>query len=422
MASITSIVWGGTTRNTSSNHLEHAAWDPGVISCGGFFGGGVCGQPHACCDWYDYAWCYGVPGTMCVHPGVDVPMAYGTALFAARSGTVTYIGSDRGYAPLMISIKDPATGATDVYGHLSSGNAIYVGKVVSRGELIAWSGTGGCIPACPHLHFEVLSSAGNFLDPVPVLTGNIVTPPPVGGYKINDKIYTTSSVNMRSSPTTSASISRSLAANTELCVIGGPTVANGYTWWMVKLTNALTSGWVAGSFTAMRTAQGCVTSSTTPPPVAQPSSFSVNDRCYNTSTVNLRATASATATIKGSIPANGEFCILGGPTTSGGYTWYQVTYNNITGYCINTYMKLRTAGGCAAPGNWPVGTVVKNTVGPTNIRSGAGTTFGIIGSIPLNATATVQSTTQTVANGYTWLRITYGTLTGWAVKSSFTKV
>jgi uncharacterized protein YraI len=419
MASITSIVWGGTTRNTSSNHLQHASWDPGVISCGGFFGGGVCNVPHACCDWYDYAWCYGVPGTMCVHPGVDVPMPYGTALYAARNGTVTYIGSDRGYAPLMISVKDPVTGSTDVYGHLSSGNGIYVGKVVSRGELIAWSGTGGCVPACPHLHFEILSSAGTFLDPVPVLTGNVVTPPPTGGYLVNDQIITTSTVNLRSTASTAGAIVRSLASGTLLCVIGGPVVANGYTWWQVNASG--TTGWVAGSFTTMRTAQGCSTQ-TTPPPVTQPSSFAVNDKVYNTSTVNQRATASTTGTIVGSIPANADLCIVGGPTVAGGYTWYQVKYNNVTGWCIATYMKLRAAGGCTIAGNWPVGTTVKNVSGPTNIRSAAGTGASILGSIPLNATATVQSTTQTVANGYTWLNIKYGTITGWSVKSSFVVV
>lgn len=415
MATLTSIVWGGVAYNINSAHLQFASWDPWVINCGGVQGvNGCCGV--GCCEWYKYAWQLGVPNNQCVHPGVDIGTPYGTKLYAARGGIVDYYGSGRAYAPYSLWIRSESYNWMDIYGHLSGSNGMYAGKVVNRGDLVAWSGTAG---SGPHVHFEVRNGNNTaFYDPVPVLTGSISSSPVAGGYKVNDLIYVSSGpVNLRSGAGTTFSIVASLATGTNLCVIGGPITSGGYTWWQVKLQTATTTGWVAGSFTTMRTAQGCSTA-TTPPPVATPSTFAINDLAAATTKLNLRTSASTSGSIIGSIPSGGSLCILSAPSSANGYTWYQVRYNGVTGYCINS-LKLTTANGCAVAGNWPVGTIVKNNVGSVNLRSSASTSGTIIGSVPLGATATIQSTTQPVANGYTWINIKYGTLTGFSVKSSF---
>ncbi len=106
------------------------------------------------------------------HRGIDIGMAMGTPLYAARAGYVTtaaYWG---------LAIKVDGTDQTDWYLHTSSVQAAH-GQWVDRLWAIAHSGMtqvpGGPPPTGPHLHFEVqtgqLDVYATSLDPVPVLSG-----------------------------------------------------------------------------------------------------------------------------------------------------------------------------------------------------------------------------------------------------------
>ena len=55
-----------------------------------------------------------------------------------------------------------------------------------------------------------------------------------------------------------------------------------------------------------------------------------------------------------------------------------------------------------------------------NMRSGAGTSYSIVGAVPYNATVTV--TKKTSSGGYTWGYTTYGGATGWIALDYATKV
>ena len=46
-----------------------------------------------------------------------------------------------------------------------------------------------------------------------------------------------------------------------------------------------------------------------------------------------------------------------------------------------------------------------------NMRSGAGTSYGVVGGVPYNAVVTVKK--KTTADGYTWGYITYNSVSGW---------
>jgi murein DD-endopeptidase MepM/ murein hydrolase activator NlpD len=98
------------------------------------------------------------------HPGIDLAVGTGTPVYAAHAGTVTLAGWDGGYGN-GVEIDDGA-GLSTVYGHNSS-VVVSAGQHVTRGQLIAYSGSTGDSTG-PHVHFE-LRRNGVAFDPVPYL-------------------------------------------------------------------------------------------------------------------------------------------------------------------------------------------------------------------------------------------------------------
>ncbi len=85
-----------------------------------------------------------------MHEGIDIGAPTGTAIHAAKAGTVIFAGVQSGYGNLVII--DHGGGVATAYGHMS---AIWVGGgTVAQGQGI---GAVGCTGHCtgPHLHFEV---------------------------------------------------------------------------------------------------------------------------------------------------------------------------------------------------------------------------------------------------------------------------
>ena len=110
-------------------------------------------------------------------------------------------------------------------------------------------------------------------------------------------------------------------------VLGGPTVANGYTWWRIQ--TSLGTGWAAGEFLSL---------DTDPPPPAP--GIAVGDTVVvDTDALNLRSTASTNGTIIAVMPNGTTLTVVGGPTTASGYTWWRVqnaTYG--PGWCVEDYL------------------------------------------------------------------------------------
>ena len=85
-----------------------------------------------------------------MHEGIDIGAPTGTAIHAAKAGTIIFAGVQSGYGNIVII--DHGGGVATAYGHMS---AIWVGGgSVSQGQGI---GAVGCTGHCtgPHLHFEV---------------------------------------------------------------------------------------------------------------------------------------------------------------------------------------------------------------------------------------------------------------------------
>lgn len=94
---------------------------------------------------------YGMRGGR-LHDGIDIPAPAGTPILAARSGTVVFSGTIRGFG-LTVSI-DHGDGMTTRYSH-NSANLVKKGDTVRQGQPVAKVGRSGRT-TCPHLHFSVL--------------------------------------------------------------------------------------------------------------------------------------------------------------------------------------------------------------------------------------------------------------------------
>jgi murein DD-endopeptidase MepM/ murein hydrolase activator NlpD len=85
-----------------------------------------------------------------MHQGQDIACGYGTAIHAAKAGTVVFAGVMSGYGNVIII--DHGGGFSTLYAHQSR-LAASVGQHVDQGQVIGYVGSTGHSTG-PHLHFE----------------------------------------------------------------------------------------------------------------------------------------------------------------------------------------------------------------------------------------------------------------------------
>ena len=98
-----------------------------------------------------------------LHAGIDLAGPWGTPIYAATDGCISYAGPESGYGEVM-KIRD-WDGTETWYGHMSS--FILRSGCVHAGDPIARIGSGGDATG-PHLHFEVRVN-GTPINPIPFL-------------------------------------------------------------------------------------------------------------------------------------------------------------------------------------------------------------------------------------------------------------
>jgi hypothetical protein len=82
---------------------------------------------------------------------------------------------------------------------------------------------------------------------------------------------------------------------------------------------------------------------TTPPPPPPPPRFSMGQTVLTTASVNIRATPSTSGTIVTTQAAQQAGVVVGGPVSQGGFTWWQVQYNNgPLGWTAENYLQGNT--------------------------------------------------------------------------------
>jgi len=91
-----------------------------------------------------------------IHAGLDIGAPDGTAVHAARDGTVEEVGVSDPLGRYVV-VTHPG-GYQTVYGHLSAIN-VTIGEPVSTGSILGAVGHTGRATG-PHLHFEVRTKAG----------------------------------------------------------------------------------------------------------------------------------------------------------------------------------------------------------------------------------------------------------------------
>ncbi|MEX0905061.1 MAG: M23 family metallopeptidase [Balneolaceae bacterium] len=105
-----------------------------------------------------------------MHDGIDFRADVGTEIFATGDGVVKYASRRGTYGNLLII--DHGFGYTTHYAHLSGfAGDIRPGKIIQRGELVAYSGNTGLTEG-PHLHYEIHMN-GNSVDPLNYLFAEI---------------------------------------------------------------------------------------------------------------------------------------------------------------------------------------------------------------------------------------------------------
>lgn len=254
-----------------------------------------------------------------------------------------------------------------------------------------------------------------------------------------DSVITTSSVNFRIGPTTSAAIIRLLPMGTAGTVLGGPTSANGYNWY--QLQTAYGIGWCAGSF-LRKTGSGAPTSPTatrtaapsrtpgptqTPSPSPQPGvTFLVGDTVRSTSSVNFRSSPSLSGGLLRTLSSGTTGTVLAGPVSANGFNWYQLRISGVTGWSAGEFFtkvsgptQTPTPAPTAPSGGLQAGDTVR-TISSANIRSGPSLSGGILTTLPSDTTGTVVEG-PVVADGYNWYRIQTAAQLGWIAQTLLAK-
>lgn len=109
-----------------------------------------------------------VTGVYKLHTGVDIASSgiNGTAIYAAKGGTVIKAGYNRGYGNYVLI--DHGGGYATLYGHASVLN-VSAGQAVTKGDVIGKVGSSGYSTG-PHLHFEIIKN-GEYTNPLDYFRG-----------------------------------------------------------------------------------------------------------------------------------------------------------------------------------------------------------------------------------------------------------
>jgi murein DD-endopeptidase MepM/ murein hydrolase activator NlpD len=119
-------------------------------------------QGFGCSSFYLEVYDASCPWPHKIHTGIDIAGPYGTQIVAADTGIVYLYPGSIGYGNLLVMYH--GNGYETYYGHLQGYvSGMYSGKVVARGDAVAYEGSTGWSTG-PHLHFEIRYQ-GAYKDP-----------------------------------------------------------------------------------------------------------------------------------------------------------------------------------------------------------------------------------------------------------------
>ena len=125
-------------------------------------GYGCITQGFGCSSFYLEVYEPSCPYPHKIHTGIDIAGPNGTTIVAGDTGVAYLYPGSIGYGNLLVIIH--GHGYSTYYGHLSGyAPGMYTGKVVARGDAVAYEGSTGWSTG-PHVHFEIRVN-GVYKDP-----------------------------------------------------------------------------------------------------------------------------------------------------------------------------------------------------------------------------------------------------------------
>lgn len=199
-------------------------------------------------------------------------------------------------------------------------------------------------------------------------------------------------VNFRSGPATSYSSLGKFPNGASVSVLG-----QSGAWYQVSYNGR--TGYVHGDYLRITTGGGGSTAPTQAPPAAE----GIGVGIVRASSLNVRSGPGTGYSRVGSLPNGASVTVL---SQSGG--WYQIRYNSLTGYVSGDYLSY-TSNGASTPTQSPSGSIGTGvvTASALNMRSGPGTGYSRITTLPNGATVTV------LAQSGGWYQVSYGGKTGY---------
>lgn len=204
-----------------------------------------------------------------------------------------------------------------------------------------------------------------------------------GGVSVGSTVYVTSdNVNLRTGAGLAYSVIRTYSTGATATVVGGPTLASGYSWFRITMSDGRT-GWMAADFLGGPTSGG----------------WSAGAYVMTSTDLNLRSAAGTGAGIIRTYPARTTATIISGPQAANGYQWYKVEVwtDGRVGWFAGEFLE--------AARFEPTGSRRRVVDGPLNLRENPGTSARILGTIPTGGVVVVRDASFVQQNGYTWANV-----------------
>lgn len=189
----------------------------------------------------------------------------------------------------------------------------------------------------------------------PVSAAPLPPPPPTGKFAIGNQVRTSAGVNLRRTPghlnKPADDVITGLPAATTATVAGGPTPANGLTWWRLRGGSAGSAfdGWVAEVAPNGQVLLEHANPNMIPDPTPPTGKFRVGDTVVTRTIVRMRRTPGIT-----NKPANDVLAdinqgvrgtVMAGPRTADSLTWWQVSTTSAANQAVVGWMAESAPGG-----------------------------------------------------------------------------
>jgi len=238
----------------------------------------------------------------------------------------------------------------------------------------------------------------------------IVTPPPPpevpdGDFPFATNMRFTAETNVRTGAGTDKSILATVARNTWAFIMAGPVKASGYDWYQLRVSG-VGDGWAIKDNLAVAPVNENPTAK-----------FKVGDAVSAIRSTSIRVRPGAAQTVASTAAAGTPMQITLDPLETTGAIWYGVQGAFGGGWVVEADLQISTP---PPTGDLKPGDTVRVTE-TLNMRSGAGTGYGIVATLAAGTTGNVLDGPRT-ANGYTWYQIQTSEGTGWVVRDWIVKI